>query len=67
MNKLLNLVASKVTPQVRSIFFIVGAVFLVVGVLFKVNHWPGAVTILIVTMVIETVIFILSAIPQSEE
>lgn len=38
MNRLLNLVASKVTPQVRSIFFIVGAVFLVVGALFKVNH-----------------------------
>lgn len=67
MNRLLNLVASKVTPRTRSIFFIVGAVFLVVGALFKMSHWPGAVTILIVTMVVETVIFILSAIPQSEE
>lgn len=67
MNRLLNIIASKVPPEVRNTFFIVGAVFLIVGALFKANHWPGAAVILIVTMVIEAVILILSAIPQAEE
>ncbi len=67
MDRLLNLIASKVTAKVRNTFYILGAVVIVAGFLFKVNHWSGASAILIAGMVIETAIFILSAIPQSEE
>lgn len=38
-----------------------GAAVVIVGALFKINHWPGAVIMLIIGMGTEAVIFFLSA------
>lgn len=38
-----------------------GAAVVIIGALFKINHWPGAVLMLIIGMGTESVIFFLSA------
>ncbi|MCQ2273227.1 MAG: gliding motility protein GldL [Bacteroidales bacterium] len=38
-----------------------GAAVVIVGALFKINHWPGGTIMLIIGMGVETIIFFLSA------
>lgn len=38
-----------------------GAAVVIVGALFKINHWPGGTVMLIIGMGVETIIFFLSA------
>ena len=37
-----------------------GALIVVLGIIFKINHWPGAVTLLIAGMSSELFIFLVS-------
>lgn len=61
MSKLDNLVRSKGYKNFMSKLYGWGASAVIIGALFKINHWPGAVPMLIVGMGTEAVIFFLSA------
>ena len=54
-------VRSKTYKQITAKLYGVGASVVIVGALFKINHWPGASETLIVGMLTEAVIFFLSA------
>lgn len=54
-------VRSKTYKQITAKLYGVGASVVIVGALFKINHWPGAEQTLIVGMLTEAVIFFLSA------
>lgn len=54
-------VRSKTYKQITAKLYGVGASVVIVGALFKINHWPGAELTLIVGMLTEAVIFFLSA------
>ncbi len=56
-----NLVRSKRYKNFMSKLYGWGASVVIVGALFKINHWPGAVLMLIIGMGIEAIIFFLSA------
>lgn len=56
-----NLVRSKAYKNAMSKLYGWGASVVIVGALFKINHWPGAVLMLILGMGIEAIIFFLSA------
>ena len=56
-----NLVRSKVYKTFRGYLYGWGASVVIVGALFKINHWPGAGPMLIAGMGTEAVIFFLSA------
>ena len=61
MSKIDNLVRSKGYKNFMSKLYGWGASAVIIGALFKINHWPGAVPMLIVGMGTEAVIFFLSA------
>ena len=61
MSKLDNLVRSKGYKNFMSKLYGWGASAVIIGALFKINHWPGAVPMLIVGMGTEAVIFFLPA------
>lgn len=61
MSKLDNLVRSKGYKNFMSKLYGWGASAVIIGALFKINHWPGAVPMLILGMGTESVIFFLSA------
>lgn len=61
MNFLDNLVRSKTYKNFMSKLYGWGAAIVIVGALFKINHWPGGTQMLIVGMGVEAVIFFLSA------
>ena len=61
MSKIDNLVRSKGYKNFMSKLYGWGASAVIIGALFKINHWPGAVPMLILGMGIEAVIFFLSA------
>lgn len=61
MSKLDNLVRSKGYKNFMSKLYGWGASAVIIGALFKINHWPGAVPMLILGMGTEAVIFFLSA------
>ncbi len=54
-------VRSKTYKQITAKLYGIGASVVIVGALFKINHWPGAEQTLIVGMLTEAVIFFLSA------
>lgn len=54
-------VRSKAYKQITAKLYGVGASVVIVGALFKINHWPGATETLIAGMLTEAVIFFLSA------
>ena len=56
-----NLVRSKVYKTFMGYLYGWGASVVIVGALFKINHWPGAGPMLIAGMGTEAVIFFLSA------
>lgn len=56
-----NLVRSKGYKNFMSKLYGWGAAVVIIGALFKINHWPGGTLMLIVGMGTETVIFFLSA------
>jgi gliding motility-associated protein GldL len=59
-----NFLFDKVMPKVYGI----GAAIVIVGALFKIEHWKGADTMLIVGLTTEAIIFFLSAFqPQSHD
>jgi len=35
------------------VIFLLGVIFVILGSLFKINHWPGAAKILLVGMILE--------------
>ena len=61
MSKLDNIVRSKGYKNFMSKLYGWGASAVIIGALFKINHWPGAVPMLILGMGTEAVIFFLSA------
>lgn len=56
-----NLVRSKGYKNFMAKLYGWGAAVVIVGALFKINHWPGGTIMLIIGMGTETVIFFLSA------
>lgn len=56
-----NLVRSKGYKNFMSKLYGWGASVVIIGALFKINHWPGGTIMLIIGMGIEAVIFFLSA------
>lgn len=56
-----NLVQSKGYKNFMAKLYGWGAAVVIIGALFKINHWPGAVLMLIIGMGTEAVIFFLSA------
>lgn len=61
MSKLDNLVRSKTYKNFMAKLYGWGAAIVIIGALFKINHWPGGTIMLIIGMGTETVIFFLSA------
>ncbi len=61
MSKLDNLVRSKGYKNFMSKLYGWGAAVVILGALFKINHWPGGTVMLIVGMGVEVVIFVFSA------
>ena len=61
MSWLDNLVRSKGYKNFMSKHYGWGAAIVIIGALFKINHWPGGTLMLIIGMGTETVIFFLSA------
>lgn len=61
MSKLDNLVRSKGYKDFMAKLYGWGAAVVIVGALFKINHWPGGTVMLILGMGVEAVIFFLSA------
>lgn len=61
MSWLDNLVRSKRYKNFMSKLYGWGAAVVIIGALFKINHWPGGTVMLIIGMGTETVIFFLSA------
>ncbi|MBR1769306.1 MAG: gliding motility protein GldL [Bacteroidales bacterium] len=56
-----TLVRSKAYKEITAKLYGVGASIVIVGALFKINHWPFATELLIVGMLTEAVIFFFSA------
>lgn len=56
-----NFVRSKLYKEVSAKLYGIGASVVIVGALFKINHWDGGTTMLIIGMGIEAVIFFVSA------
>lgn len=61
MSWLDNLVRSKGYKNFMAKLYGWGAAVVIVGALFKINHWPGGTIMLIIGMGVETIIFFLSA------
>jgi gliding motility-associated protein GldL len=61
MSKLDNFVRSKGYKNFMSKLYGWGASAVIIGALFKINHWPGATAMLVVGMGTESLIFFLSA------
>lgn len=61
MSFLDNLVRSKGYKNFMAKLYGWGAAVVIVGALFKINHWPGGTVMLIIGMGVETLIFFLSA------
>lgn len=56
-----NIVNSKAYKEITAKLYGIGASVVIVGALFKINHWPGAGPMLIIGMGIEALIFFASA------
>ena len=56
-----NIVRSKGYKNFMAKLYGWGAAVVIIGALFKINHWPGGEVLLIIGMGTETVIFFLSA------
>lgn len=56
-----KIVTSKAYKEITAKLYGMGASVVIVGALFKINHWPGAEPMLIVGMGIEALIFFASA------
>ncbi len=61
MSKFDNLVRSKGYKNFMSKLYGIGAAVVILGALFKINHWPGGTLMLILGMGTEVVIFVFSA------
>lgn len=61
MSWLDNIVRSKGYKNFMAKLYGWGAAVVIVGALFKINHWPGGTIMLIIGMGVETIIFFLSA------
>lgn len=61
MSFLDNIVRSKTYKNFMAKLYGWGAAVVIIGALFKINHWPGGEILLIIGMGTETVIFFLSA------
>lgn len=56
-----KIVTSKAYKEITAKLYGMGASVVIVGALFKINHWPGAEVMLIIGMGIEALIFFASA------
>ncbi len=56
-----NIVRSKFYKELTAKLYGIGASFVIVGALLKINHWPGGTVMLIIGMGIEAIIFFVSA------
>ena len=56
-----KVVNSKAYKETTAKLYGIGAAVVIVGALFKINHWPGAEVMLIIGMGIEALIFFASA------
>lgn len=56
-----NVVRSKAYKETSAKLYGLGASVVIIGALFKINHWPGATIMLIIGMGIEALIFFVSA------
>ncbi len=56
-----NFVRSKFYKEFSAKLYGIGASIVIVGALFKINHWPGGTILLIIGMGIEALIFFVSA------
>ena len=61
MSKLDNFVRGKFYKNTTAKLYGWGASIVILGALFKINHWPGGTVMLIIGMGIESIIFFVSA------
>ncbi|MDY5968611.1 MAG: gliding motility protein GldL [Bacteroidales bacterium] len=61
MSKLENFVRGKFYKNATAKLYGIGASIVILGALFKINHWPGGTLMLIIGMGIESIIFFVSA------
>ncbi|MDH6353820.1 archaellum component FlaC [Dysgonomonas sp. PH5-45] len=60
-NSLETFLGSEKGKRFFNIFYSIGASVVIVGALFKINHWRGGTEILMIGMIAEAVIFFISA------
>ena len=58
---------SKSTKKMYNMAYGLGASVVILGALFKIAHWPGGTTILTIGMVVEALVFALSAFEPVDE
>lgn len=58
---------SKSSKKMYNMAYGLGASVVILGALFKIAHWPGGTTILTIGMVVEALVFALSAFEPVEE
>ena len=58
---------SKSTKKIFNMAFGIGAAIVIVGALFKIQHWPYGSLILTIGMVVEAIVFFISAFDAVEE
>ena len=58
---------SKSTKKIFNMAYGIGAAIVIVGALFKIQHWPYGSLILTIGMVVEAIVFFISAFDAVEE
>ena len=56
-----------ISRRAMDVALLSGAFIIIVGEIFRINHWPGAATLTIAGMVSETLIFIAMAIQRTSK
>jgi len=49
--------STKRLKTIMSVFYIVAALFQLLGILFMITHWDGAITILIIGLILQVLAF----------
>ena len=58
---------SKSTKKIFNMAYVIGAAIVIVGALFKIQHWPYGSLILTIGMIVEAIVFFISAFDAVED
>ena len=58
---------SKSTKKIFNMAYGIGAAIVIVGALFKIQHWPYGSLILTIGMIVEAIVFFISAFDAVED